>query len=384
MACLSVLFPPLSIFPATMFAARVRASLKLLLHGTSLNRNREIVATSRRVVLDRFNDGDETLTSLRVNGSGVRTKLFNWGFHSSSIQCYSSESDVGVKAHTNMDDLFSELGSVKKDRNREAVVELLTKKPELSQKTKGKKKKKKKKEKHEQASDSVSKPKLLTEKTEASESVSKPKLLTEKPEASWTNGKSKMEAHASSPARNVTDSFSKPTESSSPTDHESKAQEEKETSSNGSSTSVTPSKHPSSVLVIRIGNLNSETTDSEIHSRCLSIGSFEGLARVSEDSVEVSFRARNMNEANSILKKLNKATVDHTKWTAEIVPEAKEASKEQMGMRISSSFEDMKTQLMMRQILVRDLEMLVHSVVHLENHPMDQEGTKALQCSQDA
>lgn len=39
----------------------------------------------------------------------------------------------GVKAHTNMDDLFSELGSVKKDRNREAVVELLTKKPELSQ-----------------------------------------------------------------------------------------------------------------------------------------------------------------------------------------------------------------------------------------------------------
>ena len=111
-----------------------------------------------------------------------------------------------------------------------------------------------------------------------------------------------MEAHASSPARNITDSVSKPTESSSPTDHESKAQEEKETSSNGSSTSVTPSKHPSSVLVIRIGNLNSETTDSEIHSRCLSIGSFEGLARVSEDSVEVSFRARNMNEANSILE----------------------------------------------------------------------------------
>lgn len=38
-----------------------------------------------------------------------------------------------MKAHTNMDDLFSELGSVKKDRNREAVVELLTKKPETFQ-----------------------------------------------------------------------------------------------------------------------------------------------------------------------------------------------------------------------------------------------------------
>ncbi|CAN6905886.1 unnamed protein product [Brassica oleracea] len=366
-----------------MFAARVRASLKPLLHGrhsSSLNRNREIVAISRRVVLDRFNGGDWTLSSLRSNGNGERIKLFHRGVHCSSTQCYSSESD-GVKAHTNMDDLFSELGSVKKDRNREAVVELLTKKPEtfqvekpeLSQKTKGKKKKKKK---HEQASDSVSKPKLMTEKTEASESVSKPKLLTEKPEASWkTNGKSKMEAHASSPARNVMDSFSKPTESSSPIpDHESKAQEEKETSSTGSSISDTPPNHLSSVLVIRIGNLNSETTDSEIHSRCLSIGSFEGLVRVREDSVEVLFRARSMNEANSILKKLNEATVDHSQWTAEVVPEANEASKEQMGRRISSSFEDMKTQLMMRQILVRDLEMLVHSVVHLENHPMDQEG----------
>lgn len=184
-----------------------------------------------------------------------------------------------------------------------------------------------------------------------------------------------MEAHASSPARNVMDSFSKPTESSSPIpDHESKAQEEKETSSTGSSISDTPPNHLSSVLVIRIGNLNSETTDSEIHSRCLSIGSFEGLVRVREDSVEVLFRARSMNEANSILKKLNEATVDHSQWTAEVVPEANEASKEQMGRRISSSFEDMKTQLMMRQILVRDLEMLVHSVVHLENHPMDQEG----------
>ncbi|KAH0865570.1 hypothetical protein HID58_082781 [Brassica napus] len=372
-----------------MFAARVRASLKPLLHGrhsSSLNRNREIVAISRRVVLDSFFllIGSTVEIGLCLACVQMETEkesnFFTGEFTVVPHSAIPRNLMVGVKAHTNMDDLFSELGSVKKDRNREAVVELLTKKPEtfqvekpeLSQKTKGKKKKKK----HEQASDSVSKPKLMTEKTEASESVSKPKLLTEKPEASWkTNGKSKMEAHASSPARNVMDSFSKPTESSSPIpDHESKAQEEKETSSTGSSISDTPPNHLSSVLVIRIGNLNSETTDSEIHSRCLSIGSFEGLVRVREDSVEVLFRARSMNEANSILKKLNEATVDHSQWTAEVVPEANEASKEQMGRRISSSFEDMKTQLMMRQILVRDLEMLVHSVVHLENHPMDQEG----------
>lgn len=36
----------------------------------------------------------------------------------------------GVKAHTNMDDLFSELGSVEKDWNHNVVVELLTKRPE--------------------------------------------------------------------------------------------------------------------------------------------------------------------------------------------------------------------------------------------------------------
>ncbi|KAJ0246417.1 Sucrose-phosphatase-like protein [Hirschfeldia incana] len=284
-----------------MFAARaLRASLKPLLHGRhsfSLNRNREIVSISRRVVLDddRFNSGDGTLTSLRLSGDGERTKLFNRGIHSSS----SPQCDVGVKGHTTMDDLFSELGSVEKDVDHNVVIKLLTTKPEsfqvdkpqLSQKAKGKKKKnKKKKTKQEQVSDSVS----------------KLKLFTEKPEASWSK-----ETHDPPPARNVTDSVSKPTESSSSPipNHESIAQSiispssKAETSSNVSSTSDTPSNHPTSVLVIRISNLNSKTTDSEIHSRCLSIGSLEGLARVNEDSVDVSFRARNMNEANSILKK---------------------------------------------------------------------------------
>ncbi|XP_056867238.1 uncharacterized protein LOC108859363 isoform X3 [Raphanus sativus] len=361
-----------------MFAARVlRASIKPLLqgrHSSSLIRNRgrvftgEVVSISRRVVLD-----DDSGDGLRFTGNRERTKLFNREVHSSSTQCYSSESDVGVKTHTTMDDLFSELGSVQKDMDHNVVIKLLTKKPEtsqvekpeLSQKTKGKKK-------------------INKKKKQGSDSVSKFKLLTEKPEASWkSNGKSKAETHASSPATSVTDTFSKPTESLFPIpDHESKAQSiispgseaKNETVSNVSSTSDTLSNHPTSVLVIRISNLNSKTTDSEIHSRCLSIGSLEGLARVSEDSVDVSFRATNMNEANSILKKLNKATVDHSQWTAEIVPEAEEASIDQMGVKIGSSFEDMKNQLIMRQILVKDLETLVHTVVHLENHPMDREG----------
>ncbi|VVB06640.1 unnamed protein product [Arabis nemorensis] len=148
----------------------------------------------------------------------------------------------------------------------------------------------------------------------------------------------------------------------------------KETSSNGS-------KHPSSFVVIRIGNLNSKTTDSKIHSMCLSIGPLEGLARVNEDTVDVLFRAKNLKKADSILEKLNEATVDHSQWTAEIVPEA---SIGEMGMTISSCFQDFEKQLMMLRIIGKDLEILLHSVKHLENHPMAREWTKALECSQEA
>lgn len=120
-----------------------------------------------------------------------------------------------------------------------------------------------------------------------------------------TNGKSKTEAHASSPARNVTDSnVSEPSKSSSSTrDQRSRAQNIIRPSSEAKNeTSSKGSYHPSSVVVIRIGNLNSKTADSMIHSMCLSIGPLEGLARVNEDTVDVLFRARNLNEADSILE----------------------------------------------------------------------------------
>ncbi|CAH8361196.1 unnamed protein product [Eruca vesicaria subsp. sativa] len=72
-------------------------------------------------------------------------------------------------------DIFSKLGSVKKDGDLNMVMEILNKKPqtfqvekpELSQKTKGEKMVNKK-TKQEQVSDPVSKLKLLTEKPEAS------------------------------------------------------------------------------------------------------------------------------------------------------------------------------------------------------------------------
>ncbi|ANM64930.1 sucrose-phosphatase-like protein [Arabidopsis thaliana] len=238
---------------------------------------------------------------------------------------------------------------------------MLTEKPVISLKTKGNKKKKTKKQEL------------------ASDSISKPKLLTEKPEVSWkVNGKKKTEANASSPAKDATDSkvsFSKPTKSSSQVqDQKSKSQKkispssepENETISKGSATSNTLS----SVLVIRIGNLNSKTADSLIHSMCFSIGPLEGLTRVNEDTVDVLFRLKDLKEADSILEELNDATVDNSQWTAEIVLEAEEASKNQMGMRITSCLEDLDKQLLMQRILGKDLEVLLHSVMHLENHPM--------------
>ncbi|AEE80370.1 sucrose-phosphatase-like protein [Arabidopsis thaliana] len=353
-----------------MFAAvSVRASLKTLFHGrhsSSYSRYCEIAAISKRISQDRFSDGNRILNSLKLSGNGVGIKLFNCGFHSSP-QCCTSESDVGVKTHAPAlfshleDDYFSELGPVEKEVDENVIVKMLTEKPVISLKTKGNKKKKTKKQEL------------------ASDSISKPKLLTEKPEVSWkVNGKKKTEANASSPAKDATDSkvsFSKPTKSSSQVqDQKSKSQKkispssepENETISKGSATSNTLS----SVLVIRIGNLNSKTADSLIHSMCFSIGPLEGLTRVNEDTVDVLFRLKDLKEADSILEELNDATVDNSQWTAEIVLEAEEASKNQMGMRITSCLEDLDKQLLMQRILGKDLEVLLHSVMHLENHPM--------------
>uniref|UniRef100_A0A1J3FYE9 RRM domain-containing protein n=1 Tax=Noccaea caerulescens TaxID=107243 RepID=A0A1J3FYE9_NOCCA len=361
-----------------MFAARVRASLKPLLHGrhsSYLTRNCEIAANSKRLLLERFKYGERTLTSLRLSGNGAGIKLFHRSFHSSShSQCCTSESDVEVKPQTSTlfssleDDFSSELGSVEKYGNQNMVVKLLTTaleplevdKEDLSQKTKGKKKKKKKK-KPEQDSDTIC----------------KPKLLTEKPSLSWeTSGKRKTEAHASSPARNGKGSNA----SSSSPDPGQKSKPQNITSSGfkaKNETSSKASKHPSSLAVIRISNLNSETTDSVIRTMCLKIGPLEGLARVNEDTADVLFRARNLNEADSILKELNEATVDHSQWRAEIVPEAGEASRDEMGMRVSSCFEDLEKQMTMQRILSKDLEVLLHLVTHLESHPMSRD--KALE-----
>ncbi|XP_010512651.1 PREDICTED: uncharacterized protein LOC104788589 isoform X2 [Camelina sativa] len=363
-----------------MFAARVRASLKPLFHGryynsSSLTRNCEIAKVSKRILQER--DGKQILSR---TGNGLGIKLFNRSCHSSPQCSDTSESDVvlsGVRtlapalfSHLE-DDPFSELGPVAKDLDRNVIVKMLTEKPEpsqvvkpeLVQKTKSKKKKKKKK-KHEQASDSVS----------------KPMLLTEKPEVSWkTNGKRKTEAHTSSAARDVTDSNVSFSKSSSPVqDLNSKSRNiispisepRNETSSKGSATSNTPSNHPSSVVVIRIGNLNSKTADSMIHSMCLSLGPLEGLARVNEDTVDVLYRVKKRNEADSILEELIDTTVDNSQWTAEIVSEAEEASKDEMGQRITSCCKKLEKHLLMQRILGKDLEVLLHSVMHLENHPM--------------
>ncbi|XP_010413264.1 PREDICTED: uncharacterized protein LOC104699624 isoform X2 [Camelina sativa] len=371
-----------------MFAGRVRASLKPLFDGryyksSSVTRNGEITEVSKRILQER--DGEQIMSS---TGIGLGLKLFNRSFHSSPQCSDTSESDVkGVRtlapalfSHLE-DDLFSELGPVEKDLDRNVIVKMLTQKPELVQKTKSKKKKKKKK--HDQASDSVS----------------KPMLLTEKPEVSWkTNGKRKTEAHASSAARDVSDSnvsFSKPTMPSSPVqDLNSKSQsiispssEPRNESSKGSATSNTPSNHPSSVVVIRIGNLNSKTADSMIHSMCLSLGPLEGLARVNEDTVDVLYRVKKRNEADSILEELKDSTVDNSQWTAEIVPEAEEASKDEMGLRITSCCKKLDKHLLMQRILGKDLEVLLHSVMHLENHPMARDRRQkgfSLGCSQEA
>ncbi|EYU46791.1 hypothetical protein MIMGU_mgv1a011186mg [Erythranthe guttata] len=57
------------------------------------------------------------------------------------------------------------------------------------------------------------------------------------------------------------------------------------------------------VVTIRIKNINKDTTDFAIHSRCKSVGEFVGLSRTSEDAVDAFFNVRDDKIHQNIIKK---------------------------------------------------------------------------------
>lgn len=57
------------------------------------------------------------------------------------------------------------------------------------------------------------------------------------------------------------------------------------------------------VVTIKIEDIPDDASLSEMHSICKSVGTTEGLAWVSKDSVEALFTVENDKESESILKK---------------------------------------------------------------------------------
>ncbi|KAK4406955.1 Transcription factor [Sesamum angolense] len=64
------------------------------------------------------------------------------------------------------------------------------------------------------------------------------------------------------------------------------------------------------VVAIRITNINEETSDYKIHSRCKSVGNFVGLARRSKDVVDAFYNIRNEKIHLDKLQRLDNSVID--------------------------------------------------------------------------
>ncbi|XP_010544981.1 PREDICTED: uncharacterized protein LOC104817467 [Tarenaya hassleriana] len=335
-----------------MFALRLRASRISLFYG----QNGGFPAISKNL-LDRFNAREPASISSQSASRFVGGGIFRFGSRGikslnhplyTFVQDDISKLDEPKEENTGgaeglqkescshlEDDDWSELGCVKKESF--VIPKLLTEKPDQFREAKGKKK-------------------GLPCSSSAATKVTNLKGSTSKASKSSPTTKQKVKAKSNGGSR-------------------SKSEKKNETTTKNSSSS-TVVEAPSSIVSVRISNLKSETADSKIHSTCTSLGSLEGLARIDQDTVKALFRVRNSKEADRILEKLNETRIDDLQWSAELQQCANptitdvDSSQDQMGLRISSCVENMRRQMWMNTILVEDLGMLLHSLLHLENHPL--------------
>ncbi|KAL8054702.1 hypothetical protein ABFX02_04G009300 [Erythranthe guttata] len=133
------------------------------------------------------------------------------------------------------------------------------------------------------------------------------------------------------------------------------------------------------VVTIRIKNINKDTTDFAIHSRCKSVGEFVGLSRTSKDAVDAFFNVRDDKIHLNILKKLNNTVVDCNVWSADVLqckskpteePSAKDA-RYKLGLQIVDQFTELKWQSVLIKIDLEDLEILNASIMHIEDLHID-------------
>ncbi|KAI3449415.1 hypothetical protein Pfo_006080 [Paulownia fortunei] len=131
------------------------------------------------------------------------------------------------------------------------------------------------------------------------------------------------------------------------------------------------------VVAFRIENINKETTDYTIHSRCKSVGEFVGLARTSKDVVEAFFNVRNDTIHLKILQKLNDTVIDLNRWSAHVLTSKSKSSdvssdeeaRYKLGLQIFDHFSELRRQLAIKKVYLEDLETLNASIMHIEELP---------------
>lgn len=132
------------------------------------------------------------------------------------------------------------------------------------------------------------------------------------------------------------------------------------------------------VLTVRIKNINTETTDSAVHSKCTSYGPLNGLVRRQDDAVDVLFRVKDSSEAKSILRRLNGTKFDGRQWSAHVLAKDETASEAmnniedancKLMLQMSDRFAELKRQMNMKKVYSEDLAILHHALLHLECQP---------------
>ncbi|GMI66623.1 hypothetical protein HRI_000331600 [Hibiscus trionum] len=139
----------------------------------------------------------------------------------------------------------------------------------------------------------------------------------------------------------------------------------------------------SETVIIRISNISLETAESAIHFTCKSCGFLEGLVRLKEDVVDVSFRVNSETDTKAILKKLNSTVMDESQWSADLqhsespsmaMTENGNAQDDDLAFKIEH-LTDVEREILMKKICVQDLQHLYRCLLHLEDHPLKADGS---------
>ncbi|XP_034227170.1 uncharacterized protein LOC117636662 isoform X4 [Prunus dulcis] len=144
-----------------------------------------------------------------------------------------------------------------------------------------------------------------------------------------------------------------------------------------SSKDVSSERDDQEEVTIRITNINSETSDSAVHSMCKSCGSLAGVVRTKADAVDALFSVKDNMGIQSLIRKLNQMVVNDHKWSANLhsrdstpaVTSKQINANCDLGLDISHHLGDLRSQISVKTVCIEDLEYLHNALLHLEAQP---------------